>query len=390
MQNKLLSFGGIKFNSSRRELEDMAHKILWVAPRLNHYKVRQLNEFSSQVHGMKVLHGSTRESEGHKMPQRIDFHFNHIQVNCTKKNFGWNIAVYREILRELRHNDFKIVLMPMEKKHLLTILFLYVMKHLFKFRLASYNHHYRQRNSQTYRLHSFFDRKTVYLLIRLYDIVVYYTENGMHRSISEKMVDARRAFFVSNTIDVESIFRIVNGNDIMPENNILFIARIIPSKRVDILLEYFQEIKKRSKDSRLFIIGGGHGAEQYKNISEGIEDVCWLGGIVEEETIAKYMNISKIVFVPGASGLSIVHSFAYKKPYVTLNLERHGPEIDYLVDGKNGLILPFDDKENNISKIVRLLTDDAYYNRMSAAAYEMAKKLTLENWVISMRNALQV
>ena len=97
-----------------------------------------------------------------------------------------------------------------------------------------------------------------------------------------------------------------------------------------------------------------------------------------------------MVFVPGASGLSIVHSFAHKKPYITLNFQVHGPEIDYLKNGENGLILPFDDKQKNIRKIVRLLTDDAYYRKMSEAAYETAKKLTLENWVRNMRKALQV
>ena len=368
----------------------MAKRILWIAPNLNHYKVRQLNRLSSQMDGLRVLHGSVNESAGHKMPDQKEIHFDRVSVKSTKERFGWDSAVYKTIFRELKDNDVKLVVMPMERKHVSLILFLYALKFVFKFRLATYNHHYLQRKSNTNGLRSFFDRKAVRLITRLYDVVVYYTEGGMRRSVKEGLVNKRKAFFVSNTIDVESIFRIADGNEIRPENNILFIARIIPSKRVDILLEYFQEIKKRLKDSRLFIIGGGHGAEQYKNISEGIEGVCWLGGIVEEETIAKYMNISKIVFVPGASGLSIVHSFAYKKPYVTLNVKTHGPEIDYLVDGENGLILPFNDKENNISKIVRLLTDDAYYGKMSEAAYETAKKLTLENWVKNMRNALQV
>ena len=381
---------GLSFDLFRREFEQMTKRILWIAPNLNHYKVRQLNKLSSQVDGLRVLHGSVNESAGHKMPDPEEIHFDRVSVKSTKKKFGWDFAVYKTIIRELRHNDVKLIVMPKERKHVSLILFLFVLKFVFKFRLATYNHHYLKRKAHTNGLRSFFDRKAVHLITRLYDVVVYYTEGGMRHSVEEGMVCKSKAFFTSNTIDVESIFKIADGNDIRPENNILFIARIIPSKRVDILLEYFQEIKKHSNDSKLFIIGGGHGVEEYKDISEEIEDVCWLDGIVEEHTIAKYMNISKIVFVPGASGLSIVHSFAYKKPYVTLNLERHGPEIDYLEDGKNGLILPFDDKENNISKIVRLLTDDAYYSEMSEAAYETAKKLILENWIMNMRNALQV
>ncbi len=43
-----------------------------------------------------------------------------------------------------------------------------------------------------------------------------------------------------------------------------------------------------------------------------------IAGIVEENIISKYVQILKIVFVPRYSGLSINHSFAYCKPYVTL------------------------------------------------------------------------
>jgi len=368
----------------------MVTRILWIAPNLNHYKVRQLNKLSEQVEGLKVLHGSTNESKGHKMSESTEFHFDRVSINCMKKDFGWNTTVYRQILREMKHNHFKIVLMPMEKKHLLVILFLYVLKHIFKFKLASYNHHYKKRNSQKHRLSSFLDRKLVLFMTGLYDKVVYYTERGMQVSVEEGIVAEKKAFFANNTIDMEHIFDVAAQSEIQPENNILFIGRIMPSKRLDILLDYFQEIKKCSKDSKLFIIGEGLELDKYKAMSEGIEDIYWLGGIVEEDIISKYAQISKIVFIPGHSGLSINHSFAYGKPYVTLERETHPPEIYYVQNNKNGLILPLDKRENNIKKIHRLLTDDAYYKKMSAAAYETAKKLTLENWIRNIRNALQV
>jgi hypothetical protein len=51
---------------------------------------------------------------------------------------------------------------------------------------------------------------------------------------------------------------------------------------------------------------------------------------------------------------------------------------------------PISRKENNIKRIVRLLTEDSCcYSEMPPAAYEMARKLTLESWFINMRDALQ-
>jgi glycosyltransferase involved in cell wall biosynthesis len=212
----------------------------------------------------------------------------------------------------------------------------------------------------------------------------------MRYSIASGIVDQNRAFFANNTIDVEKILALTSVRNTAPGNNILFIGRILPSKRIDILIDYFKEIKKTIKDCKLFIIGEGPELEKYKDLSCGMKDVVWLGGIVDEEEICKYAQISRIVFVPGHSGLSINHSFAYGKPYVTLELETQPPEIDYIIDGINGLILSSSDKNNHINKILRLFTDDSYYDKMSVAALETAKNLTLEKWVQSMINALKV
>lgn len=375
---------------SKKSKETYENRILWIAPELNHYKIKQMNRLSTQIKGIKVLNGLVSVFAGHKLPKIKQINFDQVTVDSTKDQFGWNLVVFKKILSEIRHNNFKIVVMPMEKKHILLIFFLYILKFAYKFKLASYNHHYIKRKSRANRFLSFLDRKSVRIINRLYDIIIYYTEAGMHRSIDEKMVNKCKAFFANNTIDVENIFSIADKNETKSQNAILFIGRMLANKRIDILLEYFREIKEKQPDCKLYIIGGGPELEKSKKLSEGMKDVYWLGGIVEEEKICEYMEKSKIVFVPGHSGLSINHSFAYKKPYITLERESHPPEIDYIVNGENGLILPADDKENNINKMIELLTNDSYYNKMSASAYQTAQKLTLENWVTNMRNALQL
>jgi len=212
----------------------------------------------------------------------------------------------------------------------------------------------------------------------------------MRHSVEEGMVDKRKSFYANNTIDVEHIFNVASQSERQPQNSILFIGRILPNKRIDILLDYFQEIKKSLRDCKLFIIGEGPELNKYKAISEGIDNIYWLGGIVEEDIISKYALISKIVFVPGHSGLSINHSFAYGKPYVTLERDTHPPEIGYLLNEENGLLLPVGERDNNIKKILRLLTDDTYYSKMSATAYKTAEQLTIGNWVMNIRDAIGV
>ena len=43
-------------------------------------------------------------------------------------------------------------------------------------------------------------------------------------------------------------------------------------------------------------------------------------------------------FMPGAVGLGILDSFALQTPMVTTTQNFHGPEIEYLENGKNGII----------------------------------------------------
>lgn len=342
------------------------------------------------VAGVKVLHGIGNEAEGHRMPDKKEFYFDRVEVNCSKKNFSHSGAAFRKILREIRNGDFGVVLMPMEKKHLLTILYLYVLKHIYKFRLASYNHHYQDKRHRGGILHPLCSKTVVRLVTRLYDKIVYYTERGMDISIQEGMVHKSKAFYANNTIDIEQIFSLAGQQKNQLGNNILFIGRIVPSKRLDLLIEYFKEIQKVIEDCKLLIIGDGPESAKYQEMSKHIANVHWLGAIVDEAEICRYAQMSKIVFVPGHSGLSINHSFAYGKPYVTLERETHPPEIDYIINGKNGLILPMDDKEENVKKILRLLTDNTCYDEMSAAALETAQQLTLENWIKSMKSALNI
>ena len=143
-----------------------------------------------------------------------------------------------------------------------------------------------------------------------------------------------------NTLDTEMIW---NNYDFhitkTTAKKILFIGRLIPSKRIDLFIDYYKEIKKNIPNLETIIIG--HGPDNYL-VREAINEdpnIVWKGAITNEYKIAQEMIKSNIVFIPGLSGLSIVHAFCYGKPYITIKNENHGPEIDYLLHGENGFIL---------------------------------------------------
>ena len=95
------------------------------------------------------------------------------------------------------------------------------------------------------------------------------------------------------------------------------------------------------------------------------------------------------VFIPGETGLSVVHAFAYGKPYFTLDLpnQTHGPEIDYLEDGENGLLLSGEIKTDFV-KIVEALNNSNTYKHMCERAFTSAQNLSIDKWCMRMTEAL--
>lgn len=117
------------------------------------------------------------------------------------------------------------------------------------------------------------------------------------------------------------------------------------------------------------------------------DQISWKGAVVDERAIACAMREAHIVFVPGDSGLSIVHAFCYGKPYATIYASTHGPEIDYVEDNVNGLVLSGDPK-GDCMRIAVLLEDQRRYSEVCLAAFEKAKELSIEHWCSQMARAL--
>ena len=151
-------------------------------------------------------------------------------------------------------------------------------------------------------------------------------------------------------------------------------------KNIDALFQYYFKLKESFPSLQLIIIGDGPESFKVNKYAKEYDDIFWRGAIMDEKKVSDEMRRSHLVFVPGHSGLSIVHAFCYGKPYLTFSTYRnHPPEIDYLIDGKNGYLL-----SGNISKdcekIQKLLIDKELYSLFCLAAYRTAKDLSVEIW----------
>ena len=356
--------------------------ILWISPNLNHYKARVLSRLAeSEKLEVTVLAGAQVRELGHRRNESKES-FALAEVKASKKSFQTSPAVYVKIIRLLFRKKFDVVLMPVEKKLSLLIFFLFFVKFFFRFKLVSYNH------PQTRGLTGgvILDRLVTRFLFSLYYRVIFYTREAMEWTVGSKLVAANKAFFANNTLDTDEIWQHydfeINSSDVKV---ILYIGRLQPNKQLDLLFKYYEELKKNIPHLKLIIIGDGPEAPAVKSMTETHHAVEWLGAVVDEAEIAAYMRRTHLVFVPGWSGLSIVHAFSYGKPYVTID-GNHPPEFVYLHDNVNGLILE-GNLEKDCERIAGLLNDDTSYRSACLAAYEKAKELSIENWCCQIQAA---
>ncbi len=108
----------------------------------------------------------------------------------------------------------------------------------------------------------------------------------------------------------------------------------------------------------------------------------------DDYQLARALRVSSAVVIPGYVGLAVTHAFAHGVPVLTRLGQMHSPEVEYVEDGVNGLMLP-DEVEAFFSALDTFVDDLELQKRLSAAAIETAKMLEISYMVNTFREFVQ-
>ena len=223
--------------------------------------------------------------------------------------------------------------------------------------------------------------------LRLIDGYLVYTQSGAD-SLIRAGLPPDRIGTVRNTIDVEEQVRLRGIT--MTETNaatrehlgvpthvpvFLYFGRYLPEKCVHLLIDYAKRCTARGR--RVFVMLSGTGAE-YDNLvarAAGADNVAFRS--LFDLELARALKIASAVVIPGFSGLAIPHAFAHHVPFLTREGIVHPPEIDYLIPGENGLLLPFEE-EAFFDALDRYLDDPQLQQRLRTGAREAASHLSMD------------
>ena len=166
---------------------------------------------------------------------------------------------------------------------------------------------------------------------------------------------------------------------ISSENVGIYCGAIYKEKRISFLLQAAQEIRKEIKDFQLIIIGSGPEVELVQKFSSDNVWVHYLGTKFGLERVI-YFKISKLFLLPGAVGLAVLDAFSMKTPMITTNYPYHGPEVEYIVDYKNGVVTE-NTLEAYVNQVIRIMKDNNKLNLLIEGCKNAASKYTIDAMV---------
>jgi len=237
------------------------------------------------------------------------------------------------------------------------------------------------------------------LLMKMADAYVTYSGEGA--SFVKRYCNAKKVFTAPNTIDVERILaikkslpdtsRLKEALHLPLKHYAIFIGKLIPVKKVEVVIDKIVMLNKRG-----IAIGGviiGEGKERDKLVNrvplEFKDRIRFLGKITDLDETSPYMYLSDFYMSPGGIGLALNQCLSLGVPVIAeSNSARaaHGPEIAYLTSGENGFLVDFEN-DDELTRIVHHILDNREEFRKKCINYA-ENNLSINNFVEGFISAL--
>lgn len=122
---------------------------------------------------------------------------------------------------------------------------------------------------------------------------------------------------------------------------LVFCGSLYANKRLDILLDAMDIVSDAVPNARLLVIGGGELTSAVVERTANNPRIKYVGPKLGEEKAA-LLSLGELWLNPGVVGLGVLDAFCAGMPVLTTSVSGHGPEIQYLEEGNNAVIVDAD------------------------------------------------
>lgn len=170
----------------------------------------------------------------------------------------------------------------------------------------------------------------------------------------------------------------------------IFCGGMYPAKRLDFLLQACVRIRTIVPDFEMVLVGDGPSQHLASAAADNFSWIHYVGSKTKGDLAVIY-RLGKVLLVPGVIGLVIIDSFVGQLPLFTTNSSAHGPEIEYLQQGMNGVSVE-QDVELYSNAVAEYLISDAKLRRLiegcKASAQEFSLDLMVANFTAGIEQCL--
>jgi len=362
-------------------------KVVIISKTVPHYRAVFFNGLRGKLLSKNVelllLYGQSSKRDSQKK-DTVDLNW---ATKVTSKIFEIGIKdfYWQPVLKHLRGVDLVIV----EQASKLLINYILVIQNIFGIRKVAFWGH--GKNLQGTTANKFGEWVKRHISSHVHWWFAY---NDLSAKIVEEMgFPKERITSVENAIDthslVESLQRISQRDleavrkelNINSDHVAIYSGGMYPEKRIPFLLESLNHIREQIQDFNMIFIGGGVDANLVAKAASENPWIHFLGPVLGNYKVP-YFAISKLQLMPGLVGLAILDSFALGIPLITVQNDNHSPEIDYLINGENGIVINSTSSPLEFAnEVSKLLGDENKLDKLIHGCESSREKYTIENMI---------
>jgi glycosyltransferase involved in cell wall biosynthesis len=220
-----------------------------------------------------------------------------------------------------------------------------------------------------------FYRLALSALLRLVNCYICYAPI-VRDSLTQSGFDPSKLTVAHNSLT--NLFTVSPEEKTGKEMGILFLGRLRANNGLQLLLRVIERLRK--EDGLMLIlhaIGTGAEAENLRQEARGRPWAIFHGEIYDQKKIREVSLNCFAGCYPGNAGLSVVHMMSLSLPVITHNdLQAHGPEPSFIVDGVNGILYDRKNDEESLYKALKsILADSRQLKCKQVSAFNLYQQL---------------
>ena len=199
-------------------------------------------------------------------------------------------------------------------------------------------------------------------------------------TLVQNAIDTRGLVAAARAVHPSHVRAVYDELALKGSNVCVYAGGMYPGKRLPFLIEACELIRRLVPDFEMICIGAGTDSGVIEQAARRHSWIKYLGPRFDDQKVP-YFKASKLLLMPGLVGLAILDAFALTVPLVTTVGPGHSPEIDYLDNGANSVMVQAESPAAYARAVADLLRDEERRQVLVRGCQAAADIYTVEEMV---------